>query len=131
MINLGIEPAKLVDEMLLQEMHSLTHYPRIFKTCLDRHVEPEQFLVDRGFYTEHRYTLLAAEAYNRNLQFTDHADDWRVYYGTDFMQNYMPTEEDILDSKCDITFRITNEDDLPLHYYGKEISNVDAIALLS
>lgn len=151
-VNVGIKPEQLIDEMLLAEHREIKRMCSYFIEVNRKHVQPiipEQFtlgsghmkfFLDKGKYTEERYLELKDECERRGFTVTDFSQNWNVYLNTGYYNCYSPREEDIIlihdrinVRLCQMWSRFMNNDyfgKYPFHYYGKEISFVDALYLI-
>ena len=138
-INSAISVKNLTDEHLLAEHREIKRLPyqlekshsRLsfapFKFALGKgHV---LFFLDKQLFIRKRYIVLYQECLNRGFKVEDYSENW-CYVKPEYMNDYEPTEEERKMLVERIKDRIVNGKKAYYHYYGRQISKEEAVAIL-
>lgn len=140
-INSAIPVKNLTDEHLLAEHREIKRLP--YQWCKSFHngylsFVPEKFTLGRGhilFFLDKqsfilkRYIALYEECLNRGFNVQNYSDNWN-YIKPEYMKDYEPTEEERKLLVERIKNRIVNGKKQYYHYYGRQISKEEAVAIL-
>jgi len=126
-VNVGIEPWKLPDELLLAELREIKRLP-YFKRTLKDQSSPTTFTLGKGhikffmsrlWFAKKRYQRLKEEANRRGFDITDFSQN---FDGIDLGEDWEPTETDralIVERICQ---RVRESRKFWWHYYGKRVT---------
>lgn len=142
-INVGIEPWKLPDELLLADRYNLIiTYREIkrlpyFKRTLKDQTSPSGFTLGKGHikffmsrlrFAKERYRRLREEAERRGFDVTDFSQNFE---GVDLGADYCPSETDralIIERICQ---RVRESRKVWWHYYGKRVTKEEVCNRIS
>lgn len=131
-INVGIEPWKLPDELLLAELREIKRLP-YFKRTLKDQTSPPSFTLGKGHikffmsrlrFAKERYGRLREEAERRGFDITDFSQN---FDGIDLGADYNPSENDRSQIVQRICQRVRESKKVWWHYYGKRITKEEVI----
>ena len=135
-INVGIEPWKLPDELLLAELREIKRLP-YFKRTLKDQTSPPSFTLGKGHikffmsrlrFAKERYKRLREEAEKRGFDVTDFSQNFE---GVDLGADYNPSENDRSQIVQRICQRVRESRKVWWHYYGKRITKEEVIDRIS
>ena len=135
-INVGIEPWKLPDELLLAELREIKRLP-YFKRTLKDQTSPPNFTLGKGHikffmsrlrFAKERYERLREEAEKRGFDVTDFSQNFE---GVDLGADYNPSENDRSQIVQRICQRVRESRKVWWHYYGKRITKEEVIDRIS
>ena len=140
-VNSAIPVKNLTDEHLLAEHREIKRLP--YQWCKSYNngfisLAPEKFTLGKGhvlFFLDKqnfilkRYMALYEECINRGFKVEDYSEDWD-YVKPEYMNDYETTEEERKLLVERIKDRIVNGKKPYYHYYGRQISKEDAVAIL-
>ena len=135
-INVGIEPWKLPDELLLAELREIKRLP-YFKRTLKDQTSPSGFTLGKGHikffmsrlvFAKERYIRLRQEAEKRGFDVTDFSQN---FDGIDLGTDYNPSENDRALIIERIHQRVRESKKVWWHYYGKRITKEEVIDRIS
>ena len=131
-INVGIEPWKLPDELLLAELREIKRLP-YFKRTLKDQTSPESFTLGKGHikffmsrigFAKERYKRLREEAEIRGFDVLDFSQNFE---GVDLGEDWEPEEQDrdlIIERICQ---RVKESKKVWWHYYRKRETKEEVI----
>lgn len=140
-INSAIPVKYLTDEMLLAEHREIKRLPSVLskaihcnsinkipnKFCLGAgHVK---FFLNKMLFIFNRYKIIKNECELRKFNITDYSSNF-LKIDDKYMNDYIPTNDEYNLLKERITERINNSNKQYFHYYGKQISKIDACLLI-
>ena len=135
-INVGIEPWKLPDELLLAELREIKRLP-YFKRTLKDQISPPSFTLGKGHikffmsrlrFAKERYARLREEAEKRGFDVTDFSQNFE---GLDLGTDYNPSENDRSQIVQRICQRVRESRKVWWHYYGKRVTKEEVIDRIS
>lgn len=142
-INCAIPVEFLTDEHLLAEHREISRLPyNVSEAVRSGSIKtkvPSKFTLNRGHilffvdknkFTLKRYKTIYKECKNRGFNVTDYTDNWDTENCNNYMNDYIPTQEDreILFER--ITTRIMNSPKQYWHYNRERITKEQAIEIL-
>ena len=140
-INSAIPVKNLTDEHLLAEHREIKRLP--YQWCKSFHngylsFAPEKFtlgtghvlfFLDKQNFVLKRYIALYNECINRGFNVQNYSENWN-YVKSEYMNGYEPTQEEHQMLVERITDRIVNGKKPYYHYYGRQMSKEEAVAIL-
>ena len=131
-INVGIEPWKLPDELLLAELREIKRLPYFKRTLKDQTSPPcfclgkghIKFFLGRLVFAKKRYQRLREEAEKRGFDVLDFSQN---FYGINLGEEWEPTETDRTIITQRICQRVRESKKRWWHYYGKRITREEVI----
>ena len=141
-INSNISIKKLTDEHLLAEHREIKRLP----ACLRKAIQCKsinnipnkfklgaghvKFFLDKQKFIYNRYKKIHEELINRGFVVEDYSNNWKEFIGTEYFNDYEPTDEEYELLKQRISERIKSSPKKFWHYYKKQIIVNEAIELL-
>ena len=138
-INSAIPVKNLTDEHLLAEHREIKRLPyQLSKSHNNLYLAPKKFALGKGhvlFFLDKmgfilkRYIALYEECIRRGFNVQNYSKNWGTV-NPEFMKDYEPTKEERQLLVERITDRIVNGKKPYYHYYGRQISKEEAVAIL-
>ena len=140
-VNSAIPVKCLTDEMLLAEHREIKRLPRVLlkaiqcssinkipnKFCLGTgHVK---FFLNKMLFILNRYKAIKDECILRKFNVTDYSSNF-LNIDDRYMNDYIPTHDEYNLLKERIIERINNSNKQYFHYYGKQVSKLQACSLI-
>lgn len=138
-INSAIPVKNLTDEHLLAEHREIKRLPYQLEKSRSRlSFASEKFTLGKGhvlFFLDKqnfvlkRYLALYDECVKRGFNVQNYSENWE-HLKSEYMNDYEPTQEERQMLVERITDRIVNGKKPYYHYYGRQISKEEAVAIL-
>ena len=140
-INSAIPVKNLTDEHLLAEHREIKRLPYQRRKSFNNgylSFAPKKFTLGKGHvlfflgkqnFILKRYLALYNECIKRGFKVQNYSENWN-YVKSEYMNDYEPTEEERKLLVERITDRIVNGKKQYYHYYGRQVSKEEAIAIL-
>lgn len=140
-INSAIPVKNLTDEHLLAEHREIKRLPYQWRKSFHNgylSFAPEKFTLGKGHvlfflnkqnFILKRYLALYDECINRGFNVQNYSENWN-YIKSDYMKDYEPTLEERQLLVERIIDRIVNGKKQYYHYYGRQVSKEETVAIL-
>lgn len=143
----GIDPTAMTDEHLLMEHRQIKLITDLFSQYNRKRNPPPlpqtflfgpghaAFFLNKGYFTHARYQAIFLECKKRGYFTTNYNRNWLIYFlqppNIHYYQKYQPTKETIYQSATNIINRLVESPKNTFHYYKKEITKDQALALIT